>query len=89
MRQLINRVIIKGSAGRSDDNEARNLGVTSANGLPKRRAQINTQRLSGQSHPFMSLKILLGNFVAFFAGQILVEGHKNIIDSFSKTHSQS
>src|SRR5882724_5172421 len=32
----------------------------------------------------MSLKILLGKFVAFFAGQILVEGHKNIIDSFQK-----
>src|SRR5437870_12149927 len=32
----------------------------------------------------MSLKILLGKFVAFFAGQIPVEGHKNIIDSFQK-----
>jgi hypothetical protein len=32
----------------------------------------------------MSLKILLGKFVAFFAGQIPVKGHKNIIDSFQK-----
>src|SRR4029077_16689362 len=35
-------------------------------------------------HRFMSLKILLGKFVAFFAGQIPVEGQKNIIDSFQK-----
>ncbi len=32
----------------------------------------------------MSLKILLGKFVTFFAGQIPVKGHKNIIDSFQK-----
>jgi hypothetical protein len=32
----------------------------------------------------MSLKILLGELVAFFARQIPVEGHKNIIDSFQK-----
>ena len=32
----------------------------------------------------MSLKMLLGKFVAFFAGQIPVEGQKNIIDSFQK-----
>jgi hypothetical protein len=32
----------------------------------------------------MSFKILLGEFVAFFAGQIAVEGHKNIIDSLQQ-----
>src|SRR5262249_3905619 len=32
----------------------------------------------------MSLKILLGKFIACFAGQVPVEGHKNIIDSFQK-----
>jgi hypothetical protein len=32
----------------------------------------------------MSLKILLGKFVAFFARQIPVQGHKNIIDSFTE-----
>jgi hypothetical protein len=52
--------------------------------FPKRRAQINTQHLSGQSHPSMSLKIFRGEFVAFFAGQVPVEAHKNIIDSFQK-----
>src|SRR2546430_1017140 len=65
------------------------FGSAEAKGTTKRTAisataQINTQRLFGQSHPFMSLKILLGKFVAFFAGQIPVEGHKNIIDSFQK-----
>jgi hypothetical protein len=63
---------------------ARNLGATSANGFRNAGQQINTQRLSGQSHPLMSLEILLGKFVAFFAGQIPVERHKNIIDSFQK-----
>jgi hypothetical protein len=32
----------------------------------------------------MSLKILLCKFVAFFSGQIVVKGHKNIINSFQK-----
>ena len=32
----------------------------------------------------MSLKILLGKLVAFFARHIPVEGHKNIINSFQK-----
>ena len=32
----------------------------------------------------MSLKILLGKFMACFAGQVPIEGHKNIIDSFQK-----
>jgi len=63
----------------ADRNSAEFWGDSSQR-FPKRRAQINTQRLSGQSHPFMILKILLGKFVTFFAGQIPVEG---------KTHSQS
>jgi hypothetical protein len=62
---------------------ARNLGVTSANGFRNARRKSTRNTCPGKVI-LMRLKILLGKFVTFFAGQIPVEGHKNIIDSFQK-----